>query len=38
LHLTITVNSTGKNKTASYILESTLGSQRNIWIGIVGSP
>ncbi|MFT3765886.1 MAG: hypothetical protein QM820_10260 [Minicystis sp.] len=37
LHLTITVNSTGMNKTESFIVHSTLGSQRNIWIGVVGS-
>jgi hypothetical protein len=38
LHLTIQVNSTGKNKTASFLLKSTLGAEEHLWIGLVGSP
>ncbi|APR81222.1 Hypothetical protein A7982_06569 [Minicystis rosea] len=37
LHLTITVNGTGMNKTESFIVESTLDGQKNIWIGVVGN-
>lgn len=37
LHLTITVLTEGKNKTESFLLVSTLGKQKNLWIGIVGS-
>ncbi len=38
LHLSITVNSTGKNKTASFLLKSTLAGKEHLWIGLVGSP
>jgi hypothetical protein len=37
LHLTITVNTEGKNKTETFIVHSLLGGQKNIWVGLVGS-
>jgi hypothetical protein len=37
LHLTITVNTAGKNKTETFFVDSTLGDQRNTWVGVVGN-
>ena len=37
LHLTIQVKSAGHNNTERFILESSLGNQRNIWVGLVGN-
>lgn len=37
LHLTITVNSAGKNNTETFLITSTLGQVQHSWLGIVGS-
>ena len=37
LHLTITSKATGKHGTAAFILDSKLGTQKSVWIGIVGA-
>jgi hypothetical protein len=37
LNLTITVNTAGKHGTETFIIDSQLGTQKTVWIGIVGS-
>jgi hypothetical protein len=37
LNLTITVKTAGKHNTESFIIESRLGNQVNLWFGLVGS-
>ena len=37
LHATITVKAAGKHGTETFIIDSTLGGQKSVWIGIVGA-
>ena len=37
LHLTITSKAAGKHGTAAFIIDSLLGAQKTLWIGIVGA-
>ena len=37
LHLSITVKTAGKHNTENFLVESTLGTQKNLWIGLVGN-
>jgi hypothetical protein len=36
IHLTITVKTAGKHGTESFLVHSTLGSEDNLWFGLVG--